>query len=60
MMYDDQINRAEDLFKRGHVDEAGEIFRLLVQLDPDNVRILNDYGVVLFRQGISKRRKASF
>jgi hypothetical protein len=51
MMHENQIDKAEDLFKRGHVDEAGEIFKLLVQLDPDNVRILNDYGVVLFRQG---------
>ncbi|MBI4776568.1 MAG: tetratricopeptide repeat protein [Deltaproteobacteria bacterium] len=60
MTYDHQIDRAEELFNRGHVDEAGEIFKLLIQLDPDNVRALNNYGVVLFRQGDLKRAEEFF
>ncbi len=54
------IEQAEDLFGRGEMVEAAQVFLQAVELDPRSVRGWNDLGVVLHGLGEGKEAMTAF
>jgi tetratricopeptide (TPR) repeat protein len=51
MNHKEEINKAEELFQAGYVDEAEDIFNCVLQGQPQNHGILNNLGVIYFTKG---------
>ena len=46
-----QANLANALFQAGRFAEAGERFRMMLEREPNNPALLNNYAVTLYRSG---------
>ncbi len=53
--YDQKIKHAEDLFAKGQIDEASDIFSTILKEDPENELALNNLAVIHHQQGDTER-----
>ncbi|MFH1673054.1 MAG: tetratricopeptide repeat protein [Pseudomonadota bacterium] len=51
MNHKEEIKKAEELFEAGRIDEAEDIFSLVLQHQPENYEILNNLGVIHYTRG---------
>ena len=55
-----QANEAKEQFERGNYRDAEKTYRAMLEQEPDNIYILDNLGVVLFRSGKLKPAEEIF
>jgi Flp pilus assembly protein TadD len=55
-----QVNLANALAAAGRFPEAGEKYRILLEMEPNNPAFMNNYGVTLYKQGLNDESVVQF
>ena len=55
-----QVNLANALAAAGRFPEAGEKYRILLEMEPNNPAFINNYGVTLYKQGLNDESVVQF